>query len=624
MKYYAHVDGLRTLAVVPVVLYHVGLTAIPGGFVGVDVFFVISGYLITGVLMGDLRADRFSIARFYQRRIQRLLPALFVVLLAVWLVSALLYFPVELAPVGWQLLATATFTANFYFRSQTGYFTEAADTQPLLHTWSLAVEEQFYIFFPILLYFLYRYARKHIASALIGLSVLSFVGCVFLTYVAESTAFYMLPTRAWELGIGAILSVLGARQIPGRWAGGVRFAGVALIVIPMLTYTTESPAFPGWAAALPSVGAALLIGWGGDGIVGKVLALRPVVYIGRVSYSMYLWHWPLIVFYKHATDPTLSAWEMAGLSVASFVLASLSTELVERPFRTKKARAIRPRPVILVGTATLVVLGTLGAIQIRTPISLINAPESVFATAQAIKYRDTDDFTRQFRPGSCFLREDGEVYNAEKCATLATDRPNILLIGDSHAAQNWLTFSEMFPDANVMQATASACRPLLDGPADSKCKELRDWALKELIPEGNIDAAILDGRWESGDMESLEETIAYLKNYVPRIAVLGPTVEYEGDLPMLLARSEARGDKFDFDTLRIPGRDDVDAAMKEVVEAAGAEYISLLSTECSEDGTCTLYAPDGMPLQFDYGHLTLSGSRFVLQTHEDQLRALVP
>lgn len=125
-------------------------------------------------------------------------------------------------------------------------------------------------------------------------------------------------------------------------------------------------------------------------------------------------------------------------------------------------------------------------------------------------------------------------------------------------------------------------------------------------------------------MESLEETIAYLKNYVPRIAVLGPTVEYEGDLPMLLARSEARGDEFDFDTLRIPGRDDVDAAMKEVVEAAGAEYISLLSTECSEDGTCTLYAPDGMLLQFDYGHLTLSGSRFVLQTHEDQLRALVP
>lgn len=625
MRYRPHIDGIRTLAVVPVVLYHVGVPGVTGGFVGVDVFFVISGYLITSVLLGDLHAQRFSIARFYQRRIQRLLPALAVVLIAVWFASALLFFPSELGSVGWQILTAATFSSNFYFWTQDGYFTASAETQPLLHTWSLAVEEQFYILFPILLYVVFRFARKRLGAVLIALSIVSFIGCVLLSYVSESTAFFMLPFRAWELGIGAILAVIGAREVSARWAAGLRFLGLALIVVPMLTYTSGVPVFPGWAAALPAIGTALLIGWGAQGVIGKALSWRPVVYVGGVSYSMYLWHWPLIVFWKVVNGPVLEAWEMICLVIASFALAALSTTFVERPFRTAKVRAARPRTVIAIGAAALVILGGMGFVQTRpSPVSLMAAPESVIATAAVANYIETPDHGQQFRRGSCFISgysDEGE-YDPVECATTEPNRPNILLLGDSHAAQYWGALSEIFPNANVMQATASGCRTLLGTEGTSRCTEARDWALDELIPSTDIDVVILGGRWRSDELGQVGPTIEYLKKYISTVVVIGPTVEYESALPTLAARSELYGHDFDFATLRVPDREEVDHEMRKAVESAGAIYLSVLDTECSGED-CMLFAPDGVPLQFDYGHLTMSGSRFVLQPYEDRLLALI-
>lgn len=625
MQYRPHIDGLRTLAVVPVVLFHVGFPTLPGGFVGVDVFFVISGYLITSVLLGDLERKQFSIARFYQRRILRLLPALFAVLVGVWIASSFLYFRPELESVGWQILAAATFSSNFYFWQQDGYFTATAEAQPLLHTWSLAVEEQFYIIFPILMYLLFRFARRRISVVLLAATVVSFVGCVAITYVSESTAFFMLPTRAWELGVGALLAVLGTKMVRGRWAHSLGIIGFVLIAGPMLFYHEGSPAFPGWSAALPVVGAALLIGWGSGGMIGRLLSSGAMVYVGRISYSVYLWHWPLIVFWKAATDPILDAWEMAFLFLGSLALGALSMKFIEQPFRSRKVRTASPRRVIAIGTIGLILVAGIGVVQIRTPVSLVNASASAIRTADFVDYVGTDDHQRQFREGSCFLSgyADGGSYDSENCARVVDSRANVLLLGDSHAAQYGGALTEILGNANVMQTTISGCRPLVGSSGTPECVALRDWALEEFLPSNKVDAIVLGGRWREDELSFVRPTIEYLKQFTRSVIVIGPTVEYESVFPILVARSETQGRDLDFDTIRTPGRDEVDHGMKAAVEAAGAHYVDVLATECPTTTSCVVFAPDGVPLQFDYGHLTLSGSKFVLDPHAEELRSLI-
>lgn len=609
-RYLAHVDGLRALAIVPVVFYHLDPELIPGGFVGVDVFFVISGYLITGVLLHDLSENRFSIARFYQRRILRILPALVVMLVAVWFAAAFLLFPHELPSVGWQLITAALFSSNFFFRGESGYFAVDSSTQPLLHTWSLAVEEQFYIFFPIILFLVYRYARSRLLVVIIAISGISLLASILVTGPYQSTAFYMLPTRAWELGAGSILAIVGGIGPLKRFGNALAALGLILVVAPMLLYRDGSPPFPGWAAAVPVLGSALLIGWGAGTAVGSVLALRPVVYIGRVSYSLYLWHWPVIVFWKTATGPTLDLLEVIAIGAASLLLAVISTELIERPFRTPRARAVSPRWVISLGVTAVVGVASLGALHVGAVASMM--PQS--PTAQFVNYRETPDYLDQFRTGTCLVAqsEGGDTpLDQATCTRIDAEKQNVLVMGDSHAAQYWRAISEAFPDSNVMQATASGCRPLLDSPGGSRCIAVRDWTYEELLATGSIDTVIIAGRWSRGDIEYVVPTLRHLQTVTTQVILIGPTVEYEGDFPLLLARSEQRHVPLDFPEILKPGRDEVNELMRDAAAEVGVRYVDVLSAECA-DGVCLTRAPDGTPLQFDYGHLTLAASRYVL------------
>ncbi|HTV77157.1 MAG TPA: acyltransferase, partial [Steroidobacteraceae bacterium] len=348
------------------VAYHVGLHAIPGGFIGVDIFFVISGFLITQVLLQDIHGDRFSLVRFYERRIRRILPALLAILLVTFVVCARYSLPREFIDYSKSLIAAAASVSNIYFWQSGGYFAAPALTKPLLHTWSLAVEEQFYIFWPLMLWFGLRLFRRHLLGFTIAIIVLSLAVSAVGAFTHPEATFYLVHTRAWELLLGAVLP-LGAfaRPIGAVGRNALAVAGLAIIVVSVLLITSDMP-FPGLLALPPCVGAFLIILGGRDGetYAGRLLAWKPIAFIGIISYSLYLWHWPLTVFQRNyallmtgGSDRTqklvIIAWSLA--------LAALSWRFIEQPFRTGSWRPSRPALFRYAAAATSLVIA-LGAI----------------------------------------------------------------------------------------------------------------------------------------------------------------------------------------------------------------------------------------------------------------------
>ena len=613
MRYQPHVDGLRTLAVVPVVLFHLHHAYVPGGYVGVDIFFVISGYLITSILWRDMLAGEYSLLEFYKRRILRILPALTVVLLAVVLLASAVQLAHERAATGQSALAAVLFVSNIFFWQDAGYFSAPAETQPLLHTWSLAVEEQFYILFPPLLYIVARQYQHRVMALIAALSLLSLVFCVVMTLRHQPSAFYLLPFRAWELGIGALLALAVARgPLPSaarRWPG---LAGLALILAAFVLLDRTS-GFPGWMALLPCVGAALLIGWGDRGVTGLLLASAPMVWIGKLSYSLYLWHWPVIVFWKLQTGPEITPLEASALFVVALGLSWVSTRWVEAPFRANGFRAITPVRVVLSGSGVLVALAAISLLLERDVLALRPVPPAVASLADVADYRAHPDYDRQFRKGTCMIGQSEarfEAYDKATCATPATDRPTVLLIGDSHAAHYWRALQDAFPWVEVIQATASGCRPLREAPGSRYCTDLRRWFFDNWLDETRPAAIVLAARWQEDELDRVQPTLDWLKSKTDRLAVIGPIVEYEGALPQLLARARWQETGFDAAAHHTPGKAALDAQMRHRTAAAGATYLSVLDWLCRPEdaGDCQVLAADGTPMQFDYGHLTLTGA----------------
>lgn len=338
MKYRADIDGLRALAVLPIVLFHARVPGLPGGYVGVDIFFVISGYLITKIIFSEIQERKFSVIEFYDRRIRRIFPAFFAMMIFVSVVSYFVLVPYDLRMLGKSILGAMFFASNIVFYSEAGYFSSSSDLKPLLHTWSLGVEEQFYVFFPILICLSMKVGRVASKALLWAVFVASFIACLVLTAKLPAFAFFMLPTRAWELLAGGLLAV-GAIPIVSnaKISNAVAVVGLMLIASAVVFFSARTP-FPGVAATLPVLGAGMLIYSGPKTFVAQVLGAWPFRFVGKISYSFYLWHWPVIVFYEYWALHEMSGWASVGAIVVSLAMAYLSWRFIETPFRQRAQR----------------------------------------------------------------------------------------------------------------------------------------------------------------------------------------------------------------------------------------------------------------------------------------------
>jgi peptidoglycan/LPS O-acetylase OafA/YrhL len=635
-SYRPDIDGLRAVAVLLVVFSHLLKTHLRGGYVGVDVFFVISGYLIGAGILADLRAGSFSLFDFYERRVRRIFPALFVMLLGTSLLAYVLLLPTETLGFARSLLATLFSVSNIWFWKESGYFDAGGASKPLRHTWSLGVEEQFYVFFPLFLLAIHRWCPRALKTILWGSVFVSLCAAsCFIFRFGETTAFYWAPLRAWELLLGTIASqgYLPRGKTPLQ-REAISVAGLLLILLPGVFYSSYTR-FPGLAALPPVLGAVLLMQAGETGsFVSSALSWRPVVFIGLISYSLYLWHWPLKVFLESSfLLRSVNHGETIGklfVFAGSLLLAILSWRFIETPFRRGLRRPNRKWLSVygLAGSAAIVAAG-MGMITTRGWSGRFR--EDVLRMDQY----SAPAFRPEWREGQCFLSVPSSAagldsfanFDQATCLRADDSRGNYLLYGDSHAAAAYPGLVKVFPELNWMQANVSSCAPLLkqSGGASVDCKKMSEFMYGTFLPHHRVDAVVLSANWTEALLPELERSLAWMKQHGLQTIVTGPGIQFNDALPRLLALSLRNGKPTQFlGRERDKEKEQLDRRMADLARTRWhVRYISVYADLCgrqtesttrsrvgSADG-CPVYAPDGSPLLFDSNHLSAGGSEML-------------
>lgn len=426
--YRLDIDGLRAVAVLAVLFYHGGVKIFSGGYVGVDVFFVISGYLITTIISREIGENKFTLLNFYERRIRRIYPALFTVAIFTLFLSGLVYDAAGFEDIGNSLISVTFFYSNFHFWQASGYFEAPSLLKPFLHAWSLSVEEQFYILFPLLMVLIARFNKSRFVLSLALVALASFTLNVYWVNQDASAAFYLVQFRAWELLVGSLLAL---NIFPARIGSVSRnifsLIGIMAIVTSVVLYSDETP-FPGVAALAPILGSALVILSGRDGksLVGNFLSLKPIVFIGKISYSLYLWHWPLLVIGKYYLIREPTAGELAIWLLVTFAVSALSWKYVENPFRDR-SRFKRPRIFIFAGSVMTLLL-IAGAV-----VTINDGLPHRYKENNANFLGKNDPVWMKWEPCLTSMKE-GKVLNSRRC-DIGSDEspPQFLLWGDSHA-----------------------------------------------------------------------------------------------------------------------------------------------------------------------------------------------
>lgn len=531
IRYRPDIDGLRALAVLLVVIFHADLGAVKGGYIGVDVFFVISGFLITSLLLADLRNGTFELLSFWERRIRRILPALLVVTLFTLLAGWFIYLPKDYEILGQQAASQSVFSSNFLFYSLTGYFATGGSTKPLLHTWSLAVEEQYYLFFPFLIALLFKFVRAKIVYILIALMVASFAASVWAVARYPDAAFYLLPFRAWELLIGSLLAFVPVKEAARRgWLNEVlAFAGVIAIVAPGFLYTDETH-FPGIAALAPCLGAAAIIFTGGRGTtwVARALSKKPVVFTGLISYSLYLWHWPLLMFAEYIPLFQPRSGHRIALVLLSFVLAYLTWKYVEQPFRRKRFADDRHRERKMVYGGALAAL----AVMALAGFCIMQAKGVPSRwSPQSLQYAAGRD-DRNPHSAGCVTMTPQMIANGDLCQTNPSRKKiDFIVWGDSFADAAGPVFYDLSKkyNKNGYYAARHSCGPLVgmyQNASNSRtCHNFND-AIFETIKREKIKNVILISNWVAWFREKglyyddMSWHDAY-KNRTPNLAIAG-------------------------------------------------------------------------------------------------------
>ncbi len=660
MKNRLDVDGLRSIAVGSIILYHFGYSAFGGGYVGVDVFFVISGYLIGPAAINQIFEGTFSFGAFIERRARRLFPALIAMLVATTIMSYLILLPFDLRNFGKSVIGTATYISNIIFFREAGYFDQAAIYKPLLHTWSLAVEEQFYLTFPPLILALRHFSatRRTTERLIITLLLLSLGLAQLFLAIDPSASFYLLPFRAWEFLAGVSVGFIDPRwlsAISRAWRDLAAILGSLLIVVPIFSYTHDTP-FPG-IAALPAVaGTALLIvagsGSGASPVVTRLLSLPPFAFVGRISYSLYLWHWPIAVgltYYFAGSMPPLVA--ITGI-VATGLLSMLSWRFIEEPFRRRR-RLPEWRPLfrlITLSSCTLVAVGC-------TLYKSEGAPGRFSPAGQEIAVA-SGDFLQN--GGVCF-EPDNQIIPGLALCQLGdrTTAPSFLVWGDSHgrAFRDGIDLAAREAGRSGLLVWGAGCPPLFGvrkiesaaSPAkDAQCLDQTNRLAAFLATNRSLRTVLLVGRWayytngqgigvdahniisirptaggvESGAMlfaHRMQATVEQLREQDRRVLILEQVPEISGFnarsfAQYVLSRGEAPDkvlaqigilDQSLIDQRQKAATDTLDALQKK-----GDATVIRTHTLFCRHGKCYAWI-DGRPALFDNNHITVHTSLVV-------------
>jgi peptidoglycan/LPS O-acetylase OafA/YrhL len=651
-KYRPDIDGLRAIAILSVILYHAGLPLFTGGFTGVDVFFVISGYLIGGHIFSELRSGTFSFLRFYQRRGKRILPAFYVVIAFTVLAAIVLLSPAEVNQFAKGATAAILSVSNIYFLASSTYFQPKSEFNPLLMTWSLGVEEQFYALIPLLMVVCARIRRKLLMPAVLVGCVLSFAFAWYEVSRHPNMVFYLLPARAWELGAGVALAIAETGRkgnlVPARWLQVASLVGLALILIPVLVWTPATH-FLG-PAALPSIlGAALLIATRGSWINRTLLSLPPLVFIGRISYSWYLWHWPLLAFLRIASGGVLPGIAVALAIAVSFAAAVLSYYFIEQPFRGSSSAAA---PLLLRYAAASVCLLALcgalwasGGLPSRHP-ALIEEVEAASDHPCLVGYGiDAPDLS-------------------SRCYSASDPRPSVALWGDSHAASLAPALRQIANGQgySFVQIGKASCLPLNDVAkfvpmhplVVRECIHFNHEALNLIAADPRIRTVIMAGRWEepfldggvsplvsnlqqgrqlrssenvrSIFVQSLSATVRALQRDGKNVIVVDdvPNFDFDPSFRFRTARIAARRSMANWLGVNtgdagLPGPTYVSAAglstellNKTLEDYPGVELFDPKLRLCNVQGLCTYQSSDRL-FYSDEQHLTPDGAKFALR-----------
>lgn len=639
MKYRAEIDGLRALAVIPVILFHAGLEVFSGGFIGVDVFFVISGYLITTILIEDMENKRFSIVGFYERRARRILPALFFVMLVCIPFSFLWMSSSQMKDFFQSLVAVSLFVSNFLFWKESGYFDTSSENKPLLHTWSLAVEEQYYLLFPVFLLFAWRFGKNKVFLTIMVMAVVSLLLSEWGWRNKESANFYLAHTRAWELLVGSMAAFI-VRNNGVKSNGFLASLGLIAIIFSIFFYDESTP-FPSVYALIPVVGVVLLVLYADkDTLPARLLSTRLFVSVGLISYSAYLWHQPLLAFARieqqNQTNLTflgmpndLGALKIALLIVATFGLAYISWKFVEKPFRRKGDYTsnffnkwyVRS----FLGLFFFIIIGLIGNVYIDDSSNYAKNDIEL-----------SDSWSVDVRRSRCLLQKPSERSHAQECLNSSAD---VVLWGDSHAASLSPGLGKELEAKNVAfsQLTQSGCAPLNDIKTLKyryNCNFVNSDVLQAVI-ESKFNNVVLHAAWlhehypmsSSDVVDKLESIIDAVQSNIPNvnIVVVGAVPRWRKNPNYHEIVSE--DDKFIYsDSMFILSN--MNLLLSELAIKRHVSFVDPVKVFCNKfesRGECILAIKDaasenGVGVTIDYGHLSTEASYLLAKSVVSKLR----
>jgi len=643
MKYRPEIDGLRALAIIPVIFSHAGFSAFSGGFIGVDVFFVISGYLITSIILKEKRNGSFSLFAFYERRIRRIIPPLFTMLVASAMAAFFILTPTEMKRFSQSLVAVIFSSSNMLFWKTHGYFESSSDLKPLLHTWSLGVEEQFYLFFPLVFLFPWRDRSRRLPIIVLVLILCSFVTADVLVKTDPVFAFYNLMTRAWELLIGAFVAVLPRSQTENfcgersnkDWrkirAGILGLIGIVFIALPYFLYDNHT-ATPGKSVLIPTIGAALVLNYAsGDNFVGKLLSVSPLRWIGLLSYSAYLWHQPIFAFARYTLGSYLNAGVFCLLIILVFVVAYLSYRYIEKPWRNQAVIGRRKGVMYLIGLASILfAFGVGGHVTKGYPDRLSSREREILGhfdnSLPEMKYYYSNKIDIAFRDDCSFYNNLAHRNGGATVMPLSTNlsvdcfsrkslnSKVVFVWGDSHAQHLYSGLKKNMPaDWEILQVASQDCHPrIVSEPSVENYCEHSNWFALTCIRNSRPNVVVVS-QDRNCSVDNMNAIYAEMRKVgVGRVVFVGPSPRFLIPVPEVFLKT-LNNDMFDPRKFIDKKILDEDLFLKTVLQTNDTyRYVS--AVDCFKGIPDVVFVGSKSPnnlIIFDTDHLTPIGSDYL-------------